>query len=145
MLTIKEINKKEARLCYELDLKTICLWSKKQWESEFNKKGIKVFGLFLENKIIGICSLQIIIDEAQLNYFSINASFRRKGYGSYLMRYLIDYCEKSKVKKLLLEYSEANLIAKNFYKKFKFCIVGRRKNYFRNGYDAILKEKILIK
>ena len=36
MLTIKEIDQKEFELCYELDSDTICLWTKKQWQSEFN-------------------------------------------------------------------------------------------------------------
>ena len=41
MISIKEIHKKDIELCYELDLNTISLWSRKQWDNEFNKKGIK--------------------------------------------------------------------------------------------------------
>ena len=145
MISINEIDQKEVELCYELDLNTICLWNKKQWESEFNKKGIKVIGLFLSNKIIGICVVQVIIDEAQINYFSINPKFRRKGYGSYLMNYLIKQCELLKISKLFLEVSELNLIADKFYSQFKFLTTGRRRNYYRDGSDAVLKEKKLIK
>ena len=145
MISINEIDQKEVELCYELDLNTICLWNKKQWESEFNKKGIKVIGLFLSNKIIGICVVQVIIDEAQINYFSINQKFRRKGYGSYLMNYLIKQCEKLNLNKLFLEVSEINTNAELFYSLFDFYTVGRRKNYYRDGSDAVLKEKKLIK
>ena len=42
MISIKEIDQKEFELCYELDSATICLWTKKQWQSEFNKSGTKV-------------------------------------------------------------------------------------------------------
>ena len=145
MISIKEIDYQESELCFELDSNTICLWNKKQWEREFYKKGVKVVGLLMEKKIIGIYVVQTIIDEAQINYFSIKKRFRRKGYGSYLMNYLIKQCEKLNIKKLLLEVSETNLIAEVFYNKFNFLTVGRRRNYYKDGTDAVLKEKKFIK
>ncbi len=141
MVSIKEIDQKEFELCYEIDSDTISLWTKKQWQSELSKKGIKVVAILCKEKIIGIYVVQIIIDEAQINYFSIKQKFRRKGYGSYLMTYLIKECEKLNIKKLLLEVSETNSIAEIFYCKFDFLTVGRRKNYYRDGSDAVLKEK----
>jgi len=143
MISTKEIDKKESDSCYELDVSTINLWTKKQWESEFNKNGSKVVAILLKNKFIGIYVVQTIIDETQINYFSIKEKFRRKGYGTYLMRYLIKECEKLNIKKLLLEVSEANIIAEVFYSKFGFLNVGRRKKYYKDGSDAVLKEKIL--
>ena len=143
MISIKEIDHKHFDLCFELDSNTICMWTKKQWESEFNKQGIKVVAILFKTEIIGIYVVQTIIDESQINYFSVKQKFRRKGYGSYLMRYLIKDCEKLNVKKLLLEVSEANLIGEFFYSKFNFFTVGRRKNYYRDGSDAVLKEKYL--
>ena len=143
MISIKEIDHREFELCYELDSNTICLWTKKQWETELNKRGVKVFSVLFEKKIIGISVVHTIIDEAQINYFSINRKFRRKGYGSYLMNFLIMQCEKLNIKKLLLEVSETNLVADIFYSKFNFLTVGVRKNYYRDGSDAILKEKNL--
>jgi ribosomal-protein-alanine N-acetyltransferase len=141
MISIKEIDQKEFELCYELDSATICLWTKKQWQSEFNKSGTKVVAILLKKKIIGIYVVQTIIDEAQISYFSIKQKFRRKGYGSQLMTYLIKDCEKLNIKKLLLEVSETNSIAEIFYCKFNFLTVGRRKNYYKSGADAVLKEK----
>ena len=143
MITIKEIDQKEVESCFVLDSNTICLWTKKQWESELNKEGVKVVALLSTKKIIGIYVVQIIIDEAQINYFSIKQKFRRKGYGSYLMCYLIKQCENLNVKRLLLEVSETNSIAEVFYSKFNFLTVGRRNNYYQDGSDAVLKEKNL--
>ena len=143
MISIKEIDYKEFEVCFELDSNTICLWTKKQWENEFHKNGVKVVGLLMEKKIIGIYVVHVIIDEAQINYFSIKQRFRRKGFGSYLMNYLIQECEKSNIKKLLLEVSETNSIAEVFYSKFNFLTVGIRKNYYKDGTHAVLKEKNL--
>ena len=143
MISIKEMNHKELELCFELDSNTISLWTKRQWENEFKKIGVKVVGLLIKRKIIGIYVIHTIIDEAQINYFSIRQKFRRKGYGSFLMKYLINQCEKLNIKKLLLEVSVSNTIAGLFYRKFNFSTVGTRKNYYKDGTDAIIKEKIL--
>jgi ribosomal-protein-alanine N-acetyltransferase len=145
MISIKQINEKDIDLCYELDSNTITLWSKKQWANEFKKEGIKVFGLLLENFVIGICVLQLVLDEAQINYFVVNQKYRRRGFGTYLMRYLIKWCNKLNINKILLEVSHNNLKAEKFYNSFDFSTVGIRKNYYKDGSDALLKEKKLLK
>ena len=143
MLFIKQINEKDVDLCYELDSNTIALWSKNQWANEFKKEGTKIFGLLKKNLVIGICVIQIVLDEAQINYFVVNQNFRKKGFGSYLMTYLIKKCERLNLKKLLLEVSQSNLSAERFYSRFDFSTVGIRKNYYKDGSHALLKEKKL--
>ncbi len=143
MISIKPINEKDIDLCYELDSNTISLWSKKQWNEEFKKEGIKVFGILLSNTVIGICVFQVIHDEAQINFFAVNHKYREKGFGTYLMRFLIDKCKKLNINKLFLEVSHTNSAAEKFYSRFDFSTVGRRKNYYKDGSDALLKEKKL--
>ena len=143
MISIKQINEKDIDLCYELDSNTISLWSKNQWAKEFKKKGIKVFGLLFSNLVIGICVLHVVLDEAQINFFAVSKKYRKKGFGSYLMNYLIKQCEKLNIKKLLLEVSQSNVIAEEFYSSFDFSTVGIRKNYYKDGSHALLKEKKL--
>ena len=143
MISIKQINEKDIDLCYELDSNTISLWSKKQWASEFKKEGTKIFGLLITNLIIGICVFQVVLDEAQLNFFVISKKFRKKGFGNYLMSYLIKECEKLNISRLFLEVSKGNVTAEKFYNRFDFSTVGIRKNYYKDGSHALLKEKKL--
>ena len=143
MISIKQINEKDIDLCYELDSNTISLWSKKQWADEFKKEGTKIFGLLITNLVIGICVIQIVLDEAQINYFVVNKKFREKGYGTYLMSDLIKKCEKLNLTKILLEVSQGNVTAERFYSRFDFSTVGIRKNYYKDGSHALLKEKKL--
>ena len=143
MISIKQINEKDVDLCYELDSDTISLWSKKQWSNEFKKEGTKIFGLLIQNSVIGICVFQVVLDEAQINYFVVNQKFRKKGFGSFLMSYLIKKCEKLNLNKLLLEVSLSNVTAESFYSRFDFSTVGTRKNYYKDGSHALLKEKNL--
>ena len=143
MISIKQINEKDIDLCYELDSNTISLWSKKQWVNELKKEGTKIFGLFFTNIVIGICVFQFVLDEGQINYFVINHRFREKGFGSYLMSYLIKKCKKLNLNKILLEVSQDNVTAERFYSRFDFSTVGIRKNYYKDGSHALLKEKKL--
>ena len=143
MLTIKHLNEKDVDLCHELDSSTIALWSKKQWANEFKKEKNEIIGLLLPKLVIGICVFQVILDEAQINYFVVNKNFRGKGFGSYLMSYLLERSEKLKLKKLILEVSKSNFSAESFYSRFAFSTVGVRKNYYKDGSDALLKEKNL--
>ena len=145
MISVIQIKERDIDLCYELDSKTICLWSKKQWNNEFKKEGIKIFGLLITNLIIGICVFQVVLDEAQINYFVVDQKFRKRGFGSHLMSDLIKKCEKLNIKKLFLEVSHTNTTAQKFYSRFDFSTVGIRKNYYKDGSDALLKEKKITK
>ena len=143
ILSIRKLNEKDIDSCYDLDSNTISLWSKKQWANEFKKGGIKVFGLILSNLVIGICVFHVVLDEAQINYFVIDKKYREKGFGSYLMDFLIKQCEKLNIKKLFLEVSNTNFTAEKFYSRFDFSTVGIRRNYYKDGSDSLLKEKKL--
>ena len=143
MISIKHLNEKDIDLCYELDSNTIFLWSKKQWANEFNKEGVTVFGVLLFNLLIGICVFHVVLDEAQINFFAINKKYRKKGFGTYLMTFLIKECEKLNINKIFLEVSHTNFKAEKFYSRFDFSTVGIRRNYYKDGSDALLKEKKL--
>ena len=59
------------------------------------------------------------------------------------MNYLIKQCEILNINKLLLEVSLSNTTADKFYSRFDFLTVGIRTNYYKDGADALLKEKNL--
>ena len=143
MISIKYINNKDIDLCHELDSNTISLWSKNQWDNEFKKDGVKVIGLLFSNLLIGLCVFHVVLNEAQINFFVISQKYRKKGFGSYLMNYLIKQCEKLNINKLYLEVSHTNATAEKFYSRYDFSTVGIRKNYYKDGSDALLKEKNL--
>ena len=93
--------------------------------------------------LIGICVYQVVLDEVQINYFAVNQKFRERGFGSYFMNYLIKLCEKLNINKILLEVSNSNTTAGKFYDRFDFYTVGIRRKYYKDGSDALLKEKKL--
>ena len=142
MISIKQIKEKDIELCFELDSNSISLWSKKQWANEFKKEGINALGILLPNLLIGICVFQVVLDEAQINYFAVNYKFRKKGFGT-TYEYFNKTMWKFKYQKTL-EVSQNNATAEKFYSSFDFSTVGIRRNYYKDGSDA-LKEKFYNK
>ena len=145
MVFIEKINPEHSKKCYLLDYETISLWTMEQWQNELLKKEAKAFGIFDDKRVIGILLAHIIINEAEILYLSVHPDFRRTGLGSELINEFLNYCETFKIKRILLEVCNQNHSAVSFYKKFNFKTLNLRRGYYRNGKDAILKEKILLK
>ena len=145
MFLVKKITTNKYKDCYEIDLATIKLWSLKQWEKEFKKKYVYVFACFNNYEIVGVCVFQKIFCNAELTYLSIHPRFKRKGLGKKLLKEIFKQCQSFSIEKILLEVSEKNIAALNFYHSFGFQTTGIRKSYYKDGSNALLQEKKLLK
>ena len=86
-------------------------------------KGLKVLGLFKEDKLIGFLSYEI--KEMATKYmwvdeFIITESERRKGYGTLLMNKAKEIAEKEKVKRIALNVFDFNKGAMKLYKNLGY-------------------------
>ena len=145
MYLVKKISRKESQECHEIDLMTIKLWNHKQWEEELRKNYVYAFACFKNYQIIGICIFQKIFSNAELTYLSINPTFKRRGLGKKLLKETFKQCESVAIEKIQLEVSDKNLDALNFYHTFGFETIGIRKKYYKDGSNALLHEKKLLK
>ena len=143
MLSIKEIKSKNARSCYEFDFKSIKHWNQNQWENEIEKDSVTAIGLYLNNSILGVCVFHKIFDEAEIRYLSVHPAYKRKGLGKILIRYVFKECENENIKRIFLEVSLTNKPAISFYNSFGFKTISIRKNYYKDGSDALLKKKFV--
>lgn len=106
-------------------------------EESLNKGVNKTFLYIVNDEIIGFLHIQDLVDEIDVINIVINEDYRRKGYASRLIEYVIKYAN---TKKIVLEVSNHNISAINLYKKYDFKEINRRKGYY-NGIDAIIMEK----
>ena len=109
------------------------LYDEKSLDCDVNKTFLYV----INDKLIGFIHIQDLIDEIDIINIVIDNDYRRKGYASKLIEYVISYANS---KKIILEVSENNINAINLYKKYNFNEINRRKGYY-NGVDAITMEK----
>ena len=145
MFLVKKITTKAYKECHEIDLMTIKLWNLKQWEKELRKEYVYAFACFRNHEIVGVCVFQKIFCNAELTYLSIHPTFKRKGLGKKLLKEILKQCKRFAIEKILLEVSEKNLVALNFYHSFGFETIGIRKKYYKDGSNALLQEKKLLK
>ena len=145
MYLVKKITIKESQECHEIDLMTIKLWNLKQWEKELRKNYVYAFACFRNYQIVGICVFQKIFCNAELTYLSIHPTYKRKGLGKKLLKEIFNHCESFAIEKIQLEVSDKNFDAVNFYRSFGFETIGIRKKYYKDGSNALLQEKKLLK
>ncbi|MBC2850637.1 ribosomal protein S18-alanine N-acetyltransferase [Cetobacterium sp. 8H] len=96
-------------------------------------KEYKIF-IIKQEVIQGYLILHDSYDVFEIMKIAVREEFRKRGIAGKLIQTYFTLEEKN----LLLEVRESNIIAQKFYKKLKFEVIGKRKNYYPNGETAIL-------
>ena len=97
---------------------------------------IKIY--VIENKIIGFIDYSILYERAELNYIFICDEYKKQGYASKLMDYMLNDLKDNNVLSITLEVNVNNEKAINLYKKMGFNVINKRLNYYPNGEDGFL-------
>ena len=132
--------------CIELD--QVCLnglWTKSQWERELiDPNRICIGTIEVETqRILGLCSSWLLIDEIHITFIAVHPSYQRKGIGKFLLSELIKRSRSQKSNQIYLEVKETNHKAKAFYKSMGFRIIGNRSNFYKDGSNAVILKKQL--
>ncbi len=88
--------------------------------------------------VVGTAGALIVLDELQITNIAVLSSHRRKGIAKRLINSLVDAAAKRGCKTVYLEVACDNTAAVMLYNAVGFHEIGRRKNYYKNGVDAIL-------
>ncbi len=118
-------------------------WSEKMFERELQLEFSNFFVAIEDREIAGYMCLWRVSDEGHLTNITVKECFQKKGLGSKLMRYIIDYAKKLKIKEIFLEVRASNFPALKFYEKFGFRKIDVRKKYYNKTDDAIVMKKEL--
>ena len=106
-------------------------------EQSLNKDVNKTFLYVDDDKLVGFIHIQDLNGEVDIINIVIDENYRRNGYASKLIEYVINYASN---RPIFLEVNDQNTNALNLYKKYGFAEINRRKGYY-NGIDAIIMEK----
>ncbi len=147
-LKIRQLGILHLNSCIYLDQKALKgLWTKSQWEKELTDPKRMCIGIIdIETqKLLGLCSSWLVIDELHITAIAIDPIHQRKGLGKFLISELIKRLSSLKINLIHLEVKNTNEQAKAFYKCLDFKIVGNRPNFYKDGSDAIVFNKQLNK
>ncbi len=130
--------------CVELDEKTLDgLWTKKQWEIELSDPSRLCIGIQCASEIIAFACGWIVLDELQITAIAVNPNHQKLGIGKKLTSLLLNKAKALGVKEATLEVENKNTSARALYKSLGFKVTGRRKNYYKNGSEALILWKNL--
>lgn len=93
------------------------------------------FALYFDNKLTGVVSLFNEKDVYQFRKLAILDNVQKKGFGTKLMEYVIEFCKIQKASKL---WCNARVNAKEFYKRLGFKET--ENTFFKDGYDFVVME-----
>jgi len=92
-----------------------------------------------DTETIGYMILYTVADEAHILNIAIHPRYRRQGFASRLIQYVLNHFEQKGVHDFFLEVREGNLSAINLYRRFGFEKIGRRKKYYtETNEDALV-------
>lgn len=117
-------------------------WSKKQLE-----ESLKNGNIFLVaeqgNEIVAFLLAEDLIDSFNLLLIATKNEFKNKNIATKLMQKLEEIAKNKKIEKIWLEVRENNIPAINLYKKNDFKNIYLRRNYYKNGENALIFEKLI--
>ena len=119
-------------------------WSRESYTEEISRRNSFTIAAQINKETVGFLVGRLIPVEscAELYNIGINANFRRRKIGSWLIRSFVETCLENRLEKLFLEVRESNEAAIQFYLKHNFKPLSKRRNFYQNpDEDAILMVK----
>ncbi|WP_438423906.1 GNAT family N-acetyltransferase [Aquimarina macrocephali] len=101
-----------------------------------NDENARHFGLFVNGEITSIVSLFVENNEVQFRKFATLIEFQGLGYGTILLKSIIDLIEKEGIKKL---WCNARVEKSKFYERFD--LKPTDKKFEKGGIEYIIMEK----
>jgi ribosomal-protein-alanine N-acetyltransferase len=107
----------------------IAPWSQRMFINSLNAGHICI-ALWKQNVIVGFAVMSMAQDEAEILNIAIKPEKQQQGFGTKLMRHLL---EIASTKKIFLEVRASNLAAIQFYQKFGCNQIAVRKDYYQTA------------
>ncbi len=116
-------------------------WNEKILIDEFQNENSEYFVLIDDGKILGFAGLWFNIDEAHIMNIAVKKEYRKNGFGTKLLEFLIVKAKEKNKICITLEVRDDNIPAILLYEKFNFERIGTRKKYYNAENDALIMTK----
>jgi len=92
-----------------------------------------------QRQVVGAIVIWLVVDEAHIASIAVHPDYRTRCIGSRLLVTALEETIRKGCRSATLEVRAGNLISQDFYRRFRFEVVGRRPRYYRdNNEDALL-------
>lgn len=118
-------------------------WSVENFLCDINTNTRCYLGVFENNILVGYLALNIVLDESDVIRIAVKKDCQGNGYAKELFNFAFKHLKLLGVTKVMLEVSDINNKAINLYKKLGFKQIFIRNNYYANGSNALIFEKLI--
>lgn len=119
-------------------------WTYEQLEHSLRLENVLCYVAKNDEKVLGF----VLIEETPYDFdileIVVEQNLRGRGIGTMLMKKVLDYAKRTHKEKATLEVASDNKNAMMFYEKCGFSQISIRKNYYKNGNDALVFQKTFI-
>jgi ribosomal-protein-alanine N-acetyltransferase len=84
----------------------------------------------VSERVVGYICAGRVLDEGYILTIAVHKDFRRRGIASDLVGDVVGSLKRERCRSIFLEVRSSNEEAKKMYEKFRFRLVGTRKNYY---------------
>ena len=115
-------------------------WSEDLYRQELVTNSVaRYLALFEGEELLGYVGIWLIVGEVHITTIAVREDRRRQGIGEALLIAVIDLAADHGADLITLEVRQANVAARQMYRKFGFTEVGMRPRYYsETGEDAVL-------
>lgn len=112
-------------------------WNANMLDYIFTSPYVFVYGMYLEDTLIGYCVLSVSYEQGDIDNIVIDDPYKGKGYGKEMLAFMLEQAKKKGVCELFLDVNTANERAISMYRKYGFTVLRTRRNYYENSaYDT---------
>lgn len=133
-----------------LEIENSCFknpYTKEELEYEFNKNPVnKIIVAISDDQVVGFIDFLITFNSSTIMQVAVNEESRHQGIATQLLHEMEQSFPKEiddKVEMITLEVRESNIAAQNLYKKDGYEVVTVKKQYYKDGENAIYMLKRL--
>lgn len=117
-------------------------WSRESYLRELRNRNSYYFVARLEGHVIGYAGMWVIGTEAHISTLAVHPDWRRHGLGERVLWHLLAVARERGVNKVTLEVREANLAARQLYRKCGFEEQRLLPGYYGDtGEDGVAMER----
>ena len=126
--------------CVDLDQRCLGgLWNEEQWHRELAEPKRLCLGLIERGRLLGLACGWLVADELHITAVAVDPGRRRRGLGRSLLDALLQRARMEGARHATLEVASDNTAAAGLYDSHGFQTAGCRRNYYRDGRDALIR------
>ena len=119
-------------------------WTYEQLEHSLKLENVICYVAKNDDKVLGFVLLEETPYDFDILEIVVDENLRGRGIGAMLLKRVLDYAKLTHKEKATLEVASDNMPAISLYEKAGFSQIAERKNYYKNGKNALIFQKQFI-